>query len=57
MKEQSNSKKEPAPERLAVLKKLPNEIVAQFSKKELNAFLFEDEWPDSLQDKLKNFLE
>ena len=47
----------PDPEKVKVLSNLPKKIVEQLTKEEVNAFLFEDLWPDSLRDKLKDFLE
>jgi len=57
MDEKNNQKREPDPERVKVLRKFPEEIVEQLTKDEINAFLFEDLWPDSLRDKLKDFME
>lgn len=44
------------PVRLQALRNLPVEVVKSLSKEEMNAFLFKDEWPDSLQEKLKDYL-
>jgi hypothetical protein len=49
-------KREPDPEKLKVLRSLPAEITATFTKEEVNAFLFEEDWPDSLRDKLKDYI-
>ena len=54
-KEKSPPKK-PDPAKLAALKGLPIEIVDSFTKEELHAFLYEDVWPDSLKEKLKDYL-
>jgi len=35
---------------------LPAEVVKSLTKEEMNSFLFKDEWPDSLQEKLKDYL-
>jgi hypothetical protein len=43
--------------RIEALRNLPKEVVEQLSKDEINAFLFDDLWPDSLRDKLKDFIE
>ena len=48
--------KKPAPERLEAMRKLPREILDTLTKEEVNAFLHEDTWPDSLREKLKDFL-
>jgi hypothetical protein len=55
MQEKKNS--EPKPGRMEVLRDLPSEIMKSLSKKEIQAFLFEDVWPDSLQKKMKDYLE
>ena len=57
MNDQNNPEGKPSPERVKVLQNLPKEIVEQLSKEEVKAFLFDDEWPDSLQNKLKDFIE
>jgi hypothetical protein len=44
------------PVRLQALRNLPAEVVKSLTKEEMNAFLFKDEWPDSLQEKLKDYL-
>jgi hypothetical protein len=57
MDRKDSRKGKPDPERIEVLRNLPKEILEQLSKEEVNAFLLENEWPDSLRDKLKDFLE
>ena len=52
-----SQKVKPDPERIEVLRNLPKEILEQLSKEEVNAFLLDNEWPDSLRDKLKDYLE
>ncbi len=49
-------KDKPDPERVNVLRNLPTEITEQLTKEEINAFLFDEEWPDSLREKLKDYL-
>ncbi len=56
MGEEKTSPKKPDPGKLAALKGLPMGIVDSFSKEELHAFLYEDVWPDSLQEKLKDYI-
>ena len=56
MEEKKSPDREPDPDRLLALKSLPAEITALLTKGEVNAFLFEEVWPDSLQDKLKGYL-
>lgn len=43
--------------RIEVLRNLPPEIMKSLTKEEVRAFLFDEEWPDSLQEKLKDYLE
>ena len=57
MDEKKNAKNEPIPERMEVLRELPAEIMRSLTKDEINAFLFERVWPDSLREKLKEYLE
>jgi hypothetical protein len=56
MEEDKTPKKEPDPDRLLALKSLPKEVMERLTKEEVNAFLFEEVWPDSLQDKLMGYL-
>jgi hypothetical protein len=44
------------PVRLQALRDLPAEVIKSLTKEEMNSFLFKDEWPDSLQEKLKDYL-
>ncbi len=55
--EREKPKRKPDPQRLAVLRSLPAEIMTRISKEEANAILFEEEWPDTLKDKLKDYLQ
>ena len=57
MKEMENGKSEPIPGRMEVLRELPAEIMRGLTKDEVKAFLFEEVWPDSLREKLKEYLE
>jgi len=57
MSDENRQKETPDPERVKALSNLPKEIVEQLTKEEIHAFLFEDLWPDSLRDKLKDFME
>lgn len=56
MDENKLPERKPAPERVAVLKGLPQEITKSLTKEELDAFLYEDVWPNSLQEKLKDYM-
>lgn len=57
MAEKLREKDAPDPMRLEVLRRLPKEIMEQLNKEEIKAFLYKDEWPDSLREKLKDYLE
>jgi hypothetical protein len=48
--------RKPDPMRVEVMKRLPKEIMEQLTREEVDAFLFEDEWPDALRRKLKDYL-
>ena len=43
------------PARMQVLRSLPVEIKQTLTKEEVDAFLHDDVWPDSLQEKLKDY--
>jgi len=57
MMSEKENQKEPLPERMEALRELPGEILRRLTKSEIKAFLFQDVWPDSLQEKLKGYLE
>jgi len=57
MKEKKNTKKEPISGRMEALRELPAEILRGLTKNEVKAFLFEEVWPDSLGEKLKEYLD
>ncbi len=50
------SQKKPDPQRMAVLRSLPIEIKQQISGEEAHAFLFNEDLPESLLEKLKDYL-
>ena len=50
-------KKKPDPQRMAVLRALPLEIKQQITGEEAQAFLYNEELPESLLEKLKDYLE
>lgn len=56
MDENKNRGKEPKPGRIEALRDVPGEILKRLTKKEINAFLYDDEWPESLGEKLKDYL-
>ena len=47
----------PDPQRMAVLRSLPLEIKQQITGEEARAFLYNEELPESLLEKLKDYLE
>jgi hypothetical protein len=49
-------KKKIDPEKMQILRNLPVEIKQSLTKEEVDAFLHDEVWPDSLQEKLKEFL-
>jgi hypothetical protein len=50
-------KEKPDPQRMAILRSLPLEIKEQITGEEAQAFLYNEELPDSLIEKLKDYLE
>ena len=50
-------KEKPDPQRMAILRSLPMEIKEQITGEEAQAFLYNEELPDSLMEKLKDYLE
>jgi len=46
----------PDPARMAILRSLPVEIKQQITGKEAQAFLYKEELPDSLLEKLKDYI-
>jgi hypothetical protein len=48
--------KRPDPARLELVKNLPKEVLQSLTKEEVKALLSEDEWPESLHEKLKAFV-
>ena len=53
-KKRSTKKADPA--RVQVLRMLPRELKESLTKEEADAILFEDVWPDSLKEKLKDYI-
>ena len=49
-------RKKPDPVRLAALRNLPKEVMQSLTKEEINAFVHSDEWPESLKEKLKDYI-
>lgn len=52
----SPPKEKPDPERMAILRSLPLEIKQSITGEEAHAFLHKEELPDSLLEKLKDYL-
>ena len=52
----TTAKKKEDPERVNVLRMLPLKIKESLTKEEADAFLFDDVWPDSLKEKLKDYI-
>lgn len=50
-------KKKPNPERVAILRSLPLEIKSQITGEEAQAFMYEEDLPESLLEKLKDYLD
>ena len=57
MDQKKGTKEEPIPGRMEVLRALPAETMKSLTKDEIHAFLFDELWPDSLGEKLKEYLE
>ena len=56
MNDNENKVEKPKPERIKALKSLPKDLMERLTKEEVHAFLFDEVWPDSLQEKLKDYL-
>lgn len=54
--EKSSAKRKCDPVKMQVLRMLPVEIKQSLTKEEVDAFLHNEEWPDSLKDKLKDYM-
>ncbi len=56
MDDKKSSKRKPDPARMQALRRLPVHIKQGLTKEEADAFLYEELWPDSLFEKLKDYL-
>ena len=56
MNREESKEQKPIPERLEALKNLPESTVKTLTKEEVKAFMFEEEWPESLAEKLKDYM-
>jgi hypothetical protein len=57
MTSDARPKRKPDAERVAILRSLPLEIKEQISGEEAEAFMYGEELPESLLEKLKGYLE
>jgi len=53
----TEEKRGPDPQRVAFLRSLPLEVKETITGEEAEAFMFGDEIPESLYEKIKNFIE
>ena len=56
MEENKPQDQKPDSLKLEALRNLPKEIVSSLTTEEVRAFLHEEEWPESLREKLKGYL-
>ena len=56
MENETPQKRSPDPERMQALRSLPIEVKQRLTKEEADAFLYEEVWPDSLYEKLKDYM-
>ena len=56
MNQEKSTKRKPDSGKMEALRSLPLEIKQSLTKEEVDAFLYEETWPDSLLEKLKDFL-
>jgi len=54
--ENNSEKRKPDPVKMQILRSLPLEIKQSLTKDEVDAFLHKEVWPDSLKEKLKDYL-
>jgi hypothetical protein len=53
---QTGAIRKPDPQRMRILRSLPVHIKQSLTRDEVNAILYESTWPDTLLQKLKDFL-
>jgi hypothetical protein len=56
MNQDESPKRKPDPERMEALRSLPIEVKQSLTKEEADAFLYDRVWPDSLLEKLKDYV-
>jgi hypothetical protein len=55
MNQEESREQEPIRERLEAMRDLPKSILKTLTKEEVKAFLYDDVWPESLSQKLKDY--
>jgi len=56
MEKKESLKEKPDPARVELVKNLPKEVLQSLTKEEVKILLSDEEWPDSLHEKLKEFV-
>jgi hypothetical protein len=56
MENKTPQKRSPDPGRMQVLRSIPVEVKQKLTKEEADAFLYQEVWPDSLYEKLKDYM-
>jgi hypothetical protein len=56
MEKETVPRPKPDPEKMEALRSLPIEVKQSLTKEEADAFLYDDVWPDSLIEKLKDYM-
>ena len=56
MNQHESQKRKPDPGKMEALRSLPLEVKQSLTKEEADAFLYDEVWPDSLMEKLKDYL-
>ena len=56
MSEKTTRQETPDAARITALRNLPTEVTQHFTKEEIKAFLYDEVWPDSLREKLKDYI-
>ena len=54
--EEKTDTKQPKPGRVEAFRNLPEDILKTLTKGEVRAFMFDEEWPESLAAKLKDYI-
>jgi hypothetical protein len=56
MEKETTPKRKPDPEKMQALRSLPIAVKQSLTKEEADAFLYDDVWPESLLEKLKDYM-